>query len=211
MSNQSRKSNNTRQKILEVARALFAQHGYAGLRLDEVAKGVGIRRPSLFYYFKDKPTLYKAVWSQAIEEQDAYLATYFMREDLTSSELLDVAIDGWVSYAFENRDFIYLALFAAASGRSPDFPRGVAMDTVHRWQQLINRGVEEGVFQDVPLVDCLSLLIGMTSFYLVTPGNDIPALNRDYRDDKEAFATRLRFLLRSLLVKPLNEHTNPET
>lgn len=192
----------TRARILDAARALFARDGYAGMRLDELAEVVGIRRPSLFYHFKDKPTLYREVWAQAIAEQDAFLAPHFERADLTPEVLLDIAADAWVDYAFEHRDFVYMSLFAVAAGRAEDFPRGMSVATLHRWQQLLDCGVERGVFNPVPLADCMALIGGMTSFYLTIPDNGIPVLMRGYDGDRTGFAGRLKQLLRALILLP---------
>ena len=44
----------TRASILEVAEVIFAEKGFDGTRLEDVAQAVKIRRASIVYYFKDK-------------------------------------------------------------------------------------------------------------------------------------------------------------
>jgi TetR/AcrR family transcriptional regulator len=51
----------TREEILRAAEQVFAERGYAGARMDDVAAEVGIKRASMVYYFRDKRSLYGAL------------------------------------------------------------------------------------------------------------------------------------------------------
>lgn len=74
----------TRELILREARLCFANQGYEGTSLNDIAAGVGIRRPSLMHYFPSKEAIYRQILSDA-------LADWGLRIDEVRSE----ALDGW--------------------------------------------------------------------------------------------------------------------
>ena len=49
----------TRQRLLKVARQQFAEKGFAGARVDEIARKAGINKQALYYYFGSKEDLFR--------------------------------------------------------------------------------------------------------------------------------------------------------
>lgn len=62
----SRRGATTAERILDAAEALFAEHGYAGTSLRDVAEGAGLRTPSLYNHFAGKDALYAAVLERGL-------------------------------------------------------------------------------------------------------------------------------------------------
>lgn len=57
-----------RKAILDAAEEAFANSGYSGARVDEIARRAGYNKGLLFRYFTDKLTLYKEVLKRADQE-----------------------------------------------------------------------------------------------------------------------------------------------
>jgi len=49
----------TRDRILRLADALFARHGYANVSMRAVALAAGVTKPALYYHFRDKEALFE--------------------------------------------------------------------------------------------------------------------------------------------------------
>jgi AcrR family transcriptional regulator len=60
------KGERTAARILDVAEELFAQNGFAGTSLRDIAEQVGIRQPGLYRHFTGKDDLYRQVFERAL-------------------------------------------------------------------------------------------------------------------------------------------------
>lgn len=67
-------SNDRALRISSAARDEFARRGFAGARVDQIARRAGVNKQLLFYYFHSKRGLFHAVLVQAAGELEAALA-----------------------------------------------------------------------------------------------------------------------------------------
>jgi AcrR family transcriptional regulator len=57
----------TRRKLLEAAEELFEQLGYEDTGIRDVMQRVGVKEPTVYYYFKDKKTLFLEVMRRKLD------------------------------------------------------------------------------------------------------------------------------------------------
>lgn len=70
---QQRRSERSREKILEAALRLFSRQGYRGTSIREIADGAGISTGNLYHQFPDKETIFRTLLDQywkAVESPD---------------------------------------------------------------------------------------------------------------------------------------------
>jgi len=65
----------TRTRILQEAVSLFANAGYNGVSMRDIARGVGTSAAALYHHFPDKETLYQEALSYAVAEKTSKLLT----------------------------------------------------------------------------------------------------------------------------------------
>ena len=68
------KEPNARERLLETAIGLFAEHGYAGTSVREIVEQAGVSKPVLYYHFQNKEGIFLAILEVAENLQKQLLA-----------------------------------------------------------------------------------------------------------------------------------------
>jgi AcrR family transcriptional regulator len=60
----------SRERILDAARALFAEHGYAGTSVRDIADALGVTKAALYYHFAGKADILLALVEPLLDDLD---------------------------------------------------------------------------------------------------------------------------------------------
>ena len=91
-------------RILQTAVDLFGEHGIDGTSLQMIADALGVTKGAVYYHYKTKHKIVRAVYADALEEVEAAVAEATVVESVASREqALEVLIPRMVALAVETR------------------------------------------------------------------------------------------------------------
>ncbi|MDW8847435.1 TetR/AcrR family transcriptional regulator [Erwinia sp. MMLR14_017] len=201
MANRSIKDKNDsadkQQRILEAARAEFAEKGFDGARVDSIARRAQANKQLIYYYFTNKDVLFTRVLEDAyrhIREQEAALS---LDEFPANQGILKLVEFTW-NYYLKNPEFIRLlnSENQLKARHLKDSPITVTIN--QSWigitKSLLERGVAEGNIR--PGIDVMQLNINISAlgfFYLINQAT-LSILYQKDLSEKAALEERLRVM-----------------
>lgn len=190
-----------RTRIRDAAISLFAQNGYAGTSVREIVERAGVTKPVLYYYFKSKEGLFRAIMGDASEWQETLIAEVLDTPGTALERLIRLYRRIYEAF-LENQDFfkfIHALIFGLSQG-TPTYD----LDKFHnRMSDVIkaiyHEGVENQEVVDADPEDVVSFIMGITDF----------CLHMDYMVPETTDPKRTERLLR-LAFLGLNKTQGPD-
>jgi AcrR family transcriptional regulator len=97
----------TESQILDAAKKIFVQKGFAGARMQEIADEANINKAMLHYYFRNKESLFERILENAIDAVFPKLVESLMTEGMVIQKL-ERLVNSYIDVILENS---YLPMF----------------------------------------------------------------------------------------------------
>ncbi len=162
----------SRAAILNAAVREFAQEGVAGARTDAIARSAGVNKALLYYYFKDKEAIYRAVLDQVFGGVRAAIHDALSQE-LPPRQKLAAYVCAHFDYIASNPLYprIVQAEFLRA-GRDPSRLQRIAKEYFRpvflEISALLKAGAKSGDFRQVDPLHFIPSMISVIVFYFNT-------------------------------------------
>jgi len=153
-------------EILQVAEKLFAEEGFDGTSIRDIAKKANINIAMISYYFGSKVKLLEAIVVSRIADMRLQLENIY-NENLPPFEKVDKLIELYLSRIAQNRSIYQIVHFEfSTKKRELNFESFTEMkrNNLQTFKNIIKEGQDSGVFQKDINVDLLPPIIMGTYF-----------------------------------------------
>jgi AcrR family transcriptional regulator len=154
-------------QIMEAAERLFADHGFAGTSVRDIAEAAAVNLAMISYYFGSKEKLMEAMFRYRGEHLTMQLQTILYNKELTPIQKVERLIDDYIDRIFKKQCFHKIMVREQmADNNGPIAEQIFQLKQTNQGliKQLINEGQRKGEFKknvDIPFL--MMTLVGTTS------------------------------------------------
>ncbi|HTT99287.1 MAG TPA: TetR/AcrR family transcriptional regulator [Rhizomicrobium sp.] len=150
-------------EILDAALSVFAEKGYAGTRMDEIAKRAGVTKGTIYLYFESKEAVFKTLVRDSIGATLADVTANVSNFQGSAKDLLRFALNA-MGHLLTTSDRVVLPkIIIAESGNFPELAHFYREEIIDKglalMSSLIERGIAQGEFRKVPVQHAVRLCI----------------------------------------------------
>jgi len=159
----------SRAAILKAAVAEFAENGIAGARTDAIARAAKVNKALLYYYFRDKDSLYEAVLDHVFSGMRARVMPA-LESNLTPRRKILEYLGAYFDYIAANPRFprVVQAEWMRSGNRSTHMQRVAKRYFRPVFEKLVvvlREGAAKGEFRTVNPMDFLPSMVAVVIFY----------------------------------------------
>ena len=157
------RDSDTRTAIMKAARTVFARRGFEGASTREVAEVAGVNNAMIYYHFRDKSTLYRAVLARSFDEFDRIWEHPIFSSEASSRKKIRTYIEGFISFQHDNEELrrIMSMEFACCSVNYQWLAENYFVKSYHKLADLLKQGMRSGELKKMDPAIAIPNLVGM--------------------------------------------------
>lgn len=191
-------------RIIEIAERMFAEQGYVGTSIRDIAKKSGINIAMVSYYFGSKEKLMEAIFKYRTEQAWFSMQETFLNSDIAPDEKIFKLLDSFLERIGEKAFFHSIVIRQQLLGeRSPVIHQLDEAKQYHHnlVKKVIAEGQEKGIFRkDVDIAMIMVTMVGISYQFLASSNFYCKVSGLGY-DKDTPFNNNLKALLREHLHK----------
>lgn len=167
------RSDQTRNRILQAAIGEFSDHGLAGARTGAIAASAGVNKALLYYYFRDKESLYTAALEEVAAKVAGAALAVFEMDCSPGERLLRFALqhfDRVTSHqAFQALMQQEMIRYREGQSNAVEVIAKIAFEPMFtRAQAIAAEGIGVGELVDVDYMQMMYASLGANVFYFLS-------------------------------------------
>lgn len=153
--------NDKQIEILQVAEKLFAEEGFDGASVREIAKQANINIAMISYYFGSKEKLLESLLVYRVSSIKLHLEN-LIQSNLTPFQKIDELVAFYIKRIYQNRSIYQIIHFELSNKKRElnlELFTQVKNDNFNSLKKIIEEGQQKGVFQNNINIELISPII----------------------------------------------------
>lgn len=150
-------------EILDAALKVFAAKGYAGARMDDIARAAGVTKGTIYLYFENKEAVFKALVREAVGGALTAASAGVAGFDGPARALISLVVTTIANVLVESDKVAIPKIVIAESANFPWLSEFYRFEVIERglglMTALIRHGIARGEFRDLPAEHIARLVI----------------------------------------------------
>ncbi len=166
---------NRKNEIIDVALKLFAQQGYHSTTLDEVAAKIGVTKATLYYYFRSKEEVLRAILNRSLNRMQKTLE--LGKSPLSTRDKLRRFIEYHVEFSADTAELAKITFeqVNVLPKRSREAVKRKQREVDVLLENILQQGIDEGIIVTGDIKIAAFAIIGLCNwtYHWYQPGGKL--------------------------------------
>lgn len=207
MDNKINSKTASKQKILDSAKEIFAEVGFDGARVDEIAKRAQVNKALIYYYFKSKDDILKELINNELKEIMDLRESLLKNVNTLDEKLMENVSQALLSFLKKKKDILKIIMVETLKTDSKnisifEFLRPLTEDILLNFEKL-GGSIKDPLYI---MVNSFFLVVMPLSIFVILEDKWAEYYNYDKENIDKAFLTAIRNNYIQSVMKYYNEN-----